>query len=150
MNLKKLFAISIIGTALSLNIITGVFAETEKKETNKISESLNNDKPIVAVVKADWCPSCKKISPTVMAIMKKYEKTTQFVFLDVTNAKTTKEAEVSAKKLGISDFFKANKSKTSTVAIINSKTKDIIKTFQGESDKKAYEIALNSIIKKSN
>ena len=85
-----------------------------------------------------------------MAIMKKYEKTTQFVFLDVTNAKTTKEAEVSAKKLGISDFFKANKSKTSTVAIINSKTKDIIKTFQGESDKKAYEIALNSIIKKSN
>ena len=31
MNLKKLFAISIIGTALSLNIITGVFAETEKK-----------------------------------------------------------------------------------------------------------------------
>lgn len=148
MKLKKLFAISIIGATLSLSLINGSFAEESKKDNMKMTEKVIANKAIVAVVKADWCPSCEKIGPVVMQIMKEYDKTTQFVILDVTNSKTSKKADKLSKKLGISDFFKANKSKTATVAIIDANSKEVLKTFQGESDKKAYEFALDAILKK--
>ncbi len=146
MKLKRMFAISVFGLVLSLNLIGGAFAESENKEVSKISKTVNVNKPIVAVVKAEWCSTCKRIGPVVMELMKEYDKTAQFVVLDVTNAKTSKEAEKTAKKFGISKFFKENKSQTGSVTIISPQSKEVLKTFQGEGDKKAYEVALNEAI----
>ncbi|PIQ29138.1 thiol-disulfide isomerase [bacterium (Candidatus Blackallbacteria) CG17_big_fil_post_rev_8_21_14_2_50_48_46] len=103
-------------------------------------------KPIVAVVKADWCPACQKISPTLMGLMKDYMNKADWVVLDVTNPKTTAEAEKKAKQLGLEKFYAEFGAKTSTVAIIDPQTKKVLKMFMAEGKREKYVLALNQAL----
>ena len=79
--------------------------------------------PIVAVIRADWCAACKKLEPVLADIAKNYGEKVEFVYLDITDAKTTAEAEMTAKRYGISKFFEENKKKSSTVGIFKNMKK---------------------------
>lgn len=110
-------------------------------------EMMKNDDramPIVAVVKADWCTYCKRVEPVMMQLMKDYGEKLQFVVFDVTNDETSKAAIEKAEKLGLIQFFKEHKEKTSAVALLKDK-KVHFKTFNNtnrEDYVKAFESAL--------
>ena len=115
--------------------------ETMKKGAMMKSDDMMDDKrPVVAIIAAEWCPYCKRIDPVVKDVMATYSEKLNFVMFDVTNEKTTAAAMQTAKKLGLTDFFNEYKSKTSTVAVLidnkivyktsnNGKKEDYIKAF---------------------
>jgi len=127
-------------------IVTPALAEKPSAAQEATQPTKAQNMPIVAVVKADWCPACKKISPTVMGVMKEYMSKAQWVMLDVTNAKTTAEAEKKVKELGLEKFYAEYGSRTSTVAIIDPQTKKVLSIFMAEGRKDKYVAALNKAL----
>jgi thiol-disulfide isomerase/thioredoxin len=136
MNIKKFISLGIF-TALAAVVLTfGVSAqEMMKKE---------QEKPIVAVISADWCPYCKRVEPVIADLMKEYGERMTFVIFDVTDDNAVKESMKKAEMLGLSDFFKDFKKKTSAVAVL--KNKEIVfKAFNNnkrEEYVKAFDKAL--------
>lgn len=126
-------------------IVTPALAE-KPAAPQEAAQPAKDHQPIVAVVKADWCPACKKISPTVMGVMKDYMSKAQWVMLDVTNKQTTAEAEKKVKELGLEKFYAEYGSRTSTVAIIDPQTKKVLSVFMAEGRKEKYVAALNKAL----
>lgn len=124
--MKKLFSIAMFSLVIGLFSVFNVSAQTEMKKDDammmKDDESMmmkfDKELPTVAVIKADWCPYCKNVDPVVMGLMKEYKGKVNFVMFDVTNDKTKAEAMKMAEEYGLSKFFKDNKNKTSTVAVL--------------------------------
>jgi thiol-disulfide isomerase/thioredoxin len=106
---------------------------------------VNPKNPTVAIIRADWCPYCRQLEPTMMDLMKEYEGKLNFVMLDVTNEETTAKAAAAAKSLGLTSFFEANKKKTSTVGIFKNK-KQLFKTTNNQ-DRSAYVAAFDKALK---
>ncbi|MCY7368668.1 MAG: redoxin family protein [Chamaesiphon sp.] len=103
-------------------------------------------KPVVVDIYASWCPGCKNIAPTLSQLKQQYSNKASFVVLDVTDAKATKASMKMATELGLTSFFKANKSKTSTVAIIDPATGKIMKQFQNNAEITDYSSILDRAI----
>lgn len=114
-------------------------------ETTALAKKLQG-KPVVVDIYATWCPGCKNIAPTLSQLKQQYGTKASFVVLDVTNAKTSKAAMKTANELGLGGFLKANKAKTSTVAIIDPATGKIIKQFQNNADIAEYSSVLDLAI----
>jgi len=93
------------------------------KDNTMMADPMMAKHPIVAVIRADWCGACKKLEPVLMDIAKNYGDKVEFVYLDITDAKTTAEAEITAKRYGISKFFEEYKKKSSTVGIFKNMKK---------------------------
>jgi thiol-disulfide isomerase/thioredoxin len=89
-----------------------------KKDEDAMMMKFDKELPTVAVIKADWCPYCKNVDPVVMGLMKEYKGKVNFVMFDVTDDKTKAEAMKMAEEYGLTKFFKENKGKTSTVAVL--------------------------------
>ncbi|PSB01971.1 TlpA family protein disulfide reductase [Merismopedia glauca] len=104
------------------------------------------DKPVVVDIYATWCPGCQNIAPTLSMLREQYKGKAHFIVLDVTNRSTTRESEAKARKFGLSEFFSANKSQTSTVAIINPRTGQILKRFHNNPDQNDYSTVLDRAI----
>lgn len=103
-------------------------------------------KPVVVDIYATWCPGCKNIAPTLSQIKQQYKNTAHFVVFDVSDKSTTQASQAKAKKLGLSEFFAANKSQTSTVAIIDPATGKILKQFRNNPNQKDYTTVLDTAI----
>ncbi len=100
------------GLFASLVLFAGAFGA--------LSQEMKSDpaKPIVAVVRADWCGYCKKVEPVIAALKKEYGTKLTFAIFDVTDETTTAEAAKLAAELGLADFFNGFKDKTSGVAVV--------------------------------
>ncbi len=125
MKFNKIFsAVFLVGMLMLTSAIVANAQEpmnndgTTKKDGNMMKE---DTRPVVAVIKAEWCPYCKRIDPVVGGLMKDYAEKLNFVVFDVTNAKTTAESKAMAEKLGMTKFFNEYKGKTSTVAVLKDK-----------------------------
>ena len=123
---KPVFALLFVGMFVIFSSVNAFSQETMKKdEMMKKDDAMmmkkDDKRPIVAVVKADWCPYCKRIEPTISKLMTDYSPKMNFVVFDVTNETTTAESMKMANKLGLGDFFRENKGKTSTVAVLVNK-----------------------------
>jgi thiol-disulfide isomerase/thioredoxin len=116
-----------------------------KGETSPLAKKLQG-KPVVVDIYASWCPGCKNIAPTLSQLKQQYGTKASFVVFDVTDAKTTKASMKMAQELGLASFFNANKSKTSTVAIIDPATGKIMKQFQNNAEIAEYSSVLNTAI----
>ena len=116
-----------------------------KGETSPLAQKLQG-KPVVVDIYASWCPGCKNIAPTLSQLKQQYSTKASFIVLDVTDAKTTKASMKMAKELGLTSFFNANKSKTSTVAIIDPATGKIMKQFQNDAEITDYSSVLDLAI----
>ena len=90
----------------------------------------------------------KNIAPTLSQLKQKYKDTAHFVVFDVTDKNTTQASAAKAKQLGLSNFFTANKSQTSTVAIIDPATGKILQQFRNNPQQSDYEAVLDSAIAK--
>ncbi|NJM52347.1 MAG: hypothetical protein HC846_02500, partial [Blastocatellia bacterium] len=78
---------------------------------------MRKDFPTVAVIRADWCPYCKKLEPIMMDLMKEYGEKINFVVFDITNEETTAKSMELAKEKGLEEFFNDNKDKSAFVVI---------------------------------
>lgn len=101
-------------------------------------------KPVVAIIKAEWCSACQKLEPTMMELMKQYGDRLEFVVLDVSNEEKLAEANKAAKKYGLSNFLKENQKKTSTVAVFsgNKVRFQTVQNFDRDAYVKAFDQAL--------
>jgi thiol-disulfide isomerase/thioredoxin len=101
-------------------------------------------KPVVVDIYATWCGGCKNIAPTLSDLKTRYQDKATFVVFDVSDKKTTMESAAMAKKLGLTGFFNANKSATSTVAIIDPATGKILKKFVNNANASDYATVLDA------
>ena len=105
-------------------------------------------KPVVVDIYASWCPGCQNIAPTLSKLEQQYGSKMNLVVFDVSNAKTTQDSMKKAAKLGLTNFFNANKSSTSTVAIIDPASGKVVKQFHNNPDLADYTAALDLSIAK--
>ncbi|MEA5577772.1 thioredoxin family protein [Anabaena sp. UHCC 0451] len=118
--------------------------------TNSVGGPLAKElqgKPVIVDVFATWCGGCKNIAPTLSQLKQKYSGKVNFVVLDVTDRAKLKQTEAMAQKLGLGKFLKANKSKTSTVAIIDPATGNILAIYQNNANKADYTKILEKALK---
>ncbi len=106
-------------------------------------------KPVVVDVYATWCAACKNIAPTVSQIKQQYAGKINFVTLDVSTKASSAKAEATAKQLGLSKFFAANKTKTGSLLIIDPATGNILTQHKNNPDLTAYSTVLDLAISKN-
>jgi thiol-disulfide isomerase/thioredoxin len=154
---KRLAAILVAALALVSSPAAGAAAQDEmmkKGEMKKEKMAGGEDEmmkmvdgPLVAIVRADWCPACRALEPTMKELMEQYEGKLNFVVLDVTNDETKAAAVETAKKHGLEKFFDENKSKTSTVAVFGNDMKVLFKATKN-TDRAAYVKAFDDAVAK--
>jgi thiol-disulfide isomerase/thioredoxin len=105
-------------------------------------------KPVVVDVFATWCPGCKNIAPTLSQLKREYSGKVNFVVLDVTDKAKLKQTEAMAQRLGLGKFLEANKSKTSTVAIVDPATGNILAIFKNNPNEADYTKVLDTALAK--
>ncbi len=103
-------------------------------------------KPVVVDIYASWCPACKNIAPTVSKIKQQYGNKITFVTLDVSNKASAAKAVATAKQLGLSKFFAANKTQTGSLTIVDPATGNILAQHRNNADLTAYSTVLDSAI----
>jgi thiol-disulfide isomerase/thioredoxin len=106
-------------------------------------------KPVLVDVYATWCPSCKNIAPTLSQLKQEYSGKVNFVVLDVTDKAKIQETQAQAEKLGLGKFLEDNKSKTSTVAIFDPATGNILTVFKNNPNKADYTKILDTALAKN-
>lgn len=105
-------------------------------------------KPVVVDIYASWCSKCKNIAPTLSQLKQQYAGKVHFVVLDVSDKSTSTQAEVTAKKLGLGQFFSANRTQTGMLTIIDPATGNILTQHRNNADKAAYTTVLDRAIAK--
>ena len=110
-----------------------------------LADSLQG-KPVVVDVFATWCAGCKNIEGTLSQLRQDYGDRVNFVVLDVTNKAKVEETEALATELGLSDFLAEKKSKTSTVAIVDPATGDILTIYKNNPNIDDYTQVLNAAL----
>ena len=137
--MKRILVSSLFATMVVFVLTFGVRAQEMK------DKEMMEMKPIVAVISAEWCPYCKNVEPVMMQLMKDYGEKLSFVVFDVTNDEMIKKSMMKAQKLGLSEFFKEYKKKTSAVAVLKDK-KVVYKTFNN-AKREDYEMAFEEALK---
>lgn len=138
---------TIVGmTALQAANISSTQLPTTGQFLAKADTALNKQlqgKPVVVEIYASWCPGCKNIAPTLSQLEQQYGGKMNLVVFDVSDSKTTQASMKKATKLGLINFFNTNKSKTSTVAIIDPVSGKVVKQFQNNPELADYTTALD-------
>jgi thiol-disulfide isomerase/thioredoxin len=122
-----------------------------KKASNSVGGPLVKQlqgKPVVVDIYASWCPACKNIAPTVSKIKQQYGNKITFVTLDVSDKSSSAKAEATAKQLGLSKFFAANKTQTGSLTIVDPATGNILGQERNNAELTAYSTVLDSAIAK--
>lgn len=116
--------------------------EEVKKEKKKEKAEIVKEKEIIIIeIYAKWCPLCKNIEPT-LDLLQSQLTDIKFVKFDVSTQDTSQKSEETARKLGLYQFYQANKNKTSTVAIIVPSTREIVSTYYNEDDLDKYKTSI--------
>jgi thiol-disulfide isomerase/thioredoxin len=142
--MKKIFQNILATFALMMVPGLAVMGQAHMMRDNKM---MAEAKPIVAIIRADWCPACQKIEPFMKELVKEYDGRLSFVVLDVTNDAKVKESEMIAAKHGLTEFLKAYKEKTSTIAVFDVRQKQLFKTDHNY-DRNAYIKAFDKALAK--
>lgn len=98
--------------------------------------AVSKELPLVVVVRADWCPTCRRIEPTVTALTQEYAGRASFLFLDVTDDASTARATSLAESAGVGEFFRDNHA-TGIVAIFT-RSRARVAQLAGETDAARY------------
>ena len=124
-----------VGTVFAILVLAAMMA---------LPVTAKGKKPVVAIIKAEWCSACQKLEPTMMELMKQYGDRLEFVVLDVSDEEKLAEAAKTAKKYGLAKFLTDNQKKTSTVAVFNG-NKILFQTAQNF-DRDAYVKAFDEAL----
>ncbi len=105
-------------------------------------------KPVVVDIYASWCPACRTIAPTLSQLKRQYEGSVHFVVLDVTDRRTTSQAESQARGLGLGRFFEANRSQTGMVTIVDPATGNILVQHRNNPNIADYQTVLDASLQR--
>ncbi len=104
----------------------------------------------VVKIHADWCPRCRHMGDVLERVAREYGNDIRFVVLDVTDRKSTAQAQKTAEALGISDWFREYKTVTSMVALIvppdNRKGPKVVTMLFNKADPADYTSAINKAL----
>ncbi len=133
--------------ALYLLIFTAVVMSASAQDMMAKSDNmmLDDRRPVVVFIRADWCPYCKELEPKMSKLVEQYGDKLKFVILDITNQAATEKSAVIAKEAGLAEFFEMNKTKASTMAIFKDKKK--VYTLYHNSDEKEVAAAFEKTLK---
>ncbi len=153
MKSKKILFAALFAVVFMLGSFSGVFAQDTVKKDDamkndgmiKDDSTMEDRRPVVAIIAAEWCPYCKRIDPVVKEVMAAYSEKLNFVMFDVTNETTKAAAMETTKKLGLSEFFDEYKGKTSTVAVL--KDKKLVYKTSNNGNKSDYVKAFDKVLK---
>ncbi len=137
--MKKFVALAFFTTAFAVLSAFNISAQEMMKKPE-------TEKPIVAIVKADWCGYCKRIDSVVSKLMEDYGERLNFVVFDVTNDEAVNESMKKAEMLGLGEFFTDFKNKTSTVAVL--KNKEVVFKTSNNNNREKYVEAFEKVLKK--
>lgn len=133
-------------------LVVGVSAQDKmgdkmnsKMSGHKMDNMMSHAKTTVAIIRADWCSACQKLEPKMAELREQYKDRINFVILDVTTDESTRAAAATARKNGLAKFFAANKKKTSTVVVLDSKHNILFKTDHND-DREAFVKAFDDAI----
>jgi thiol-disulfide isomerase/thioredoxin len=129
-------------------IFLSLFALVTMVSLPALAKSTKTKRPTVAIIRADWCTACQKLEPTMMELINQYKDRIDFVMLDVTDDQKATQSASEARKLGLGEFFEANKKKTSTVVVLSPSHKIVFQTMQNF-DREAYVRAFDDALAKS-
>jgi thiol-disulfide isomerase/thioredoxin len=73
---------------------------------------LPTQRPVVIVVTAAWCASCRATAPAIAWLRTEYGDRVSFVDLDLSDDATTARSSVEAVRLGLRAFLEANEGRT--------------------------------------
>jgi thiol-disulfide isomerase/thioredoxin len=104
-------------------------AATASARPAPVRPAVSKDLPLVAIVRADWCPACRKVEPTLAEIEKEYAGRITFVRLDVTDDDTTAGASDEATADGVGAFFGETKGRTATIGVFSRDRKELFRTW---------------------
>jgi thiol-disulfide isomerase/thioredoxin len=138
------FALSVVAfTNTAVSAQDGMMKDDKMKDDKMMGDKMmKDDRPIVAMIYASWCPACRSVDPVISGLRKEYGKKLHFVQFDVSDEAKIAESQKKAASLGLEKFFSNNKTNTSTVAVIkgdkityktakNTKRGDYEKAFAG-------------------
>ncbi len=137
--------VAILLVNLSNPVEAGLFKKNkniaEKKQTQEQEKKHEEKKVLVVEIFASWCPGCKNIQPTIDQLVKDVTDI-EFVQLDVSTPSKAKVAAKQAQDLQITEFYRASKSKTATVAVIVPTSGEVVNIFQNNNDIEEYKSAI--------
>jgi thiol-disulfide isomerase/thioredoxin len=111
--------------------VAGVYAHSDsqiKSIGNPLAPDLQS-KPAVIQVKSRNCPMCRQMEPTVQQVKQKYKGRVTFITFDVSDSKSTKEAEKVAGVANLSSFFSSNRNNTGLILAVDPRTGQVIEQF---------------------
>jgi thiol-disulfide isomerase/thioredoxin len=73
---------------------------------------LPTDRPVVIVVTATWCASCRATAPAIAWLREEYGDRVTFVDLDLSDDAATSRSAAEADRLGVRWFFESNDART--------------------------------------
>ncbi|MCT0246195.1 MULTISPECIES: thioredoxin domain-containing protein [Synechococcaceae] len=154
-SIPKFAAIAILGVGITTAfsnpqgvqkfVSEAISHPAQAQTTGKLAQQLQG-KPVVVDVYASWCSACKNIAPTLSQLKQKYAGAVNFVVLDVSDRASTAKSEATARKLGLSNFFAANKTQTGSLTIIDPATGKILAQHRNNPNKSAYTKVLDAAI----
>jgi thiol-disulfide isomerase/thioredoxin len=126
--------------------MSGAWAQTTQSKT-----LANAAAPAVIAVKfyADWCGSCKVITPVFHELQAKFDtQPVLYIVLDHTREFNRQQSKYLATSLGLDKIWAKNGGKTGFILLINGKTQEIITTLTKKHDLKQMGAALQAAVNK--
>lgn len=119
---------------ISSLFVVALVAFAWNSQAGKVEVASAKPELIMVKVHADWCGSCKALTPRLKALGKTLEdKAVLFVTLDYTDEQTSAQATMLAAGLGIRDAI-AEHNSTGTVLLIDADTHKIAEKFSVSSN----------------
>ena len=128
---------------VALALVCAVLAVTATASATEGTESdTAADRPIVLMIHADWCGTCRVLGPVWEQIQADFADNSTVVVFDVTDRNAYAESAQAAKALGVEDFFSKHRAKTGTIAVLACNSHEPVAVLKGERDIAVYRAAL--------
>ena len=111
--------------------------------------TIQDGKPIVVKLHAQWCPVCMVTKDVWSEIAAAYAGRVHLVVFDFTNEATTSASRAEAHRLGLDAFFEENEGWTGTIAVIDGRTKETTATIHGSRDRREYDSVIDAALRTS-
>ena len=137
---KILISILSIGVVLAVAGLV-MFATNPAPKIQPIAAS-DPAKPYVVKLHARWCLVCALTKSVWSEIEKTYSASANLVVFDFTSSATTEASRIEAKRIGLDAFFEEHAGWTGAIAVLDGRTKKVIRVIEGRREFAEYRAAI--------